>query len=321
MLRTLLRTTLLASLICSGSLLLAADDLSANFNVEPGGLLKVEAEHGSVEVTTGSGSEVSLEIDLKNWDEAEFFDEFTVDFTRNGNTVNVLIDSKKTFSSWFNWGRSKGFVLRAEIPYRFNVDLRTSGGSIDLGDLKGEARSETSGGSLRFGSIDGPIWGRTSGGSIDLDGATGGVDVETSGGSIRLGEVIGRIDASTSGGSISAEAISGEAELGTSGGAINVRHVAGSLRAETSGGNISAVFSEQPSGDCYLSTSGGGIAVRVASQSRLDLDARASGGNVRSDLDLQVRDKTKSHLEGTLNGSGPRLVLRTSGGGISIERY
>jgi DUF4097 and DUF4098 domain-containing protein YvlB len=303
----------------SGLWAVPPDSLTQTFEVAPGGVLKVSAELGSVEVTSGSSDQVQIEIVPKGWDLEEMQDDFTISFDQSGNDVLVEIKRKSSHAKWFNFGR-KGFVLYATLPFEFNVDLGTSGGSIAVADLKGEVKTTTSGGGLSFGQIEGPIWGRTSGGGIQLSECNGNVDVETSGGGIKIGAVDGTLRAHTSGGSISIESSSGSADLGTSGGSIRIENVAGQLRAKTSGGSIEAALLEQPEGECYLGTSGGSVTVKVASNLRFDVDAKTSGGQVRTELPISVRGTIgKTEVQGELNGGGPKLVLRTSGGDIRIK--
>ena len=62
------------------------------------------------------------------------------------------------------------------------------------------------------------------------------------------------------------------------------------------------------------------MTVELASDLRFDVDAKTSGGQVRTDLPLSVRGTvSKTKVQGELNGGGPKLVLRTSGGSIRIK--
>lgn len=295
------------------------ESLTQTFEVAPGGELKVRAERGSVEVTSGSSDQVQIEIVPKGWDLDELQNDFTISFDQSGNDVLVEIKPKSSLTKWFRFGR-KGFVLYATVPFEFNVDLGTSGGSIAVADLKGDVKTTTSGGGLSFGQIEGPVWGRTSGGGIQLSECRGNVDLETSGGGIKIGQVEGTLRAHTSGGSISIQSASGSVDLGTSGGNIRIEDVAGQIEAKTSGGSIEAGLLDQPEGDCYLATSGGSVTVKLASNLRFDVDAKTSGGQVETELPMSVRGTIgKTKIQGELNGGGPKLVLRTSGGDIRIK--
>ncbi len=141
---------------------------------------------------------------------------------------------------------------------------------------------------------------KTGGGSIDLDDLNGKVKVRTSGGSIALGKIQGNVDAKTSGGSI------------------RVDEVAGNIDAHTSGGSIKATLTKQPTADCRLTTSGGSVTAYLAPDIAVNLVASTSGGGVRSDFKVNGY-LTKRSIEGEINGGGPQLLLRTSGGSVSVK--
>jgi DUF4097 and DUF4098 domain-containing protein YvlB len=174
---------------------------------------------------------------------------------------------------------------KVSVPSHFNLDLKTAGGHIAVGDLKGNIKAETAGGEFRFGRIDGTIRAQTAGGSISLSRATGPVTLRTAGGRISIGE----------------------ARAG--------------VQAQTAGGSISAALAAQPEGDCRLSTSGGRIEVELASDLELDITAQTSGGRVEVDVPLSaVESRSRSWLRAKMNGGGPTLSLQTSGGSITLKK-
>jgi len=330
-------STFAAWIAQSGLLLVAStltasdvdDRLTQSYRVEPGSKLAVQADRGSIEVKSSPGDEVAIEVLRKVKGESrdraeEVLKNHEVKFTQDGDTVQVSAEMNKGWaSSWRDKGRNLQVRFLISVPKKFNVDLKTSGGSIKVADLTGQARSQTSGGSLSFGQIEGPIFGRTSGGSINVAGCKGDVDIKTSGGSIHLGDVDGNIAAQTSGGSLTVKQVSGKTVVKTSGGNIEVAEVKGSLEAITSGGSITASVADQPSGDCRLETSGGSIKVSLSDKVAVDVDAKTSGGGVRTELPVAavVRGEHKPNvLQGKINGGGPTLSLHTSGGGIFLQK-
>jgi len=53
---------------------------------------------------------------------------------------------------------------------------------------------------------------------------------------------------------------------------------------------------------------------------KLNLDAKTSGGRVHTDFPVTVRGEiSRRMLKAELNGGGPELYLRTSGGSIHIR--
>ena len=144
------------------------------------------------------------------------------------------------------------------------------------------------------------------------------VELKTGGGSIELSDLKGTVNADTSGGSIRLGRIEGDVEVETSGGSIRVDEVAGNIDAHTSGGSIKVKLSQQPTADCRLTTSGGSVVAYLAPGIAVDLDASTSGGRVSSEFDVKGTIK-KKRIRGTINGGGPDLVLKTSGGSVSVK--
>lgn len=296
------------------------ETISRRFEVSPGGLLTIRAERAAIEVRSGSGSSALIEL-IPGGSLQRIEDDYEVDIRQSGNQLIVEVDYLKDWGGWLggwkNWNKSLRIV--ATVPHEFSADLKTSGGSIKIDDLAGEVASETSGGSITAGRIQGPVKATTSGGSIELRGSVGSAYLRTSGGGITVGEVDGDVDVETSGGSIRLEHANGRVRAETSGGGITVREVSGPINASTSGGSIRASISRQPDSDCSLSTSGGGIDVRLAPGLGFELDARTSGGKVRANFPGAPAGSNSSRLTGRVNAGGPRLVLQTSGGSISVE--
>ena len=95
----------------------------------------------------------------------------------------------------------------------------------------------------------------------------------------------------------------------------------GPIIASTSGGSVSAYISRQPESNCDLRTSGGKIEIYLVDDIAINVDAKTSGGKVVSEFPVMVQGEVKkSVLVGKINGGGPELLLRTSGGNIKLYK-
>lgn len=290
------------------SLIAAEHQVDKSFSVKKDGLLTIEADLGSITVQTHSSNKVKAVVYFESKygsknDLMDKLDDFHLTFDQSGKNINIVFEKKH--KGGFSWNSSRKLRVRFEVkvPVQYNVDLHSSGGSIQVADLKGQANTHTSGGSLKFGNIEGDVNGKTSGGSIAIESCHGEVNVKTSGGGIRIGRVKGNVDAHTSGG------------------AVEVEEVFGNIVAKTSGGHIECTITKQPTDNCYLKTSGGSIRVNLKEDIAVNLDARTSGGKVRTDFPIVIQGELNSrHLRTEINGGGPDLVAHTSGGGIQINK-
>ena len=229
------------------------------------------------------------------------------------------------------------------------VNAETGGGSIDVGNVASDVRLHTGGGSIKVNSAKGKIEAESGGGSVSIISGLQGAVLETGGGSIQVERCAGRVKASTGGGSIDLGDIGGTAEMETGGGSIRLGSAKGPVRAETGGGSIELngvpsaraetgaggivakfVASNGEHHDSVLETSAGDISVYLAPNVSISVRASievANGHNIRSDFpDIRVTTEGGDYgpktvtAEGSLNGGGPVLKVRTTTGDICFHR-
>lgn len=286
------------------------DTITKSFSVEPGGTLTLESDIGSIEVQAVEGNTIEVEVIRKVKTTSEkrakkILEDFEIEFSQSGKDVYIKAEYER--HGWQKFWDSVSKRLRVKyivsVPRIYNLDLKTKGGSISVEDVEGKVSSRTSGGSLYFDHILGDVNGRTSGGSIKIGETDGNIVVHTSGGSIRINRAKGDVDAHTSGGGITVE------------------EVAGTIRARTSGGSVKAYISRQPESNCRLTTSGGSITVYMGEGIGVNVNARTSGGRVQTEFPVTLRGTiNKRSLKAKINGGGPELYLRTSGGSIYLRK-
>ena len=246
----------IALLLMAGGL--QAKTINKEFTVANGGLLKIATDVGAIDIETHAKETVLVEVEITGKNE----DDMEVSFKNNGDDVTIKGDFDR---SGFSFGNNHIRVTyKVTLPQTYNVDLNTSGGSIEIEDLEGEVDAYTSGGSISLEDIQGNVDIKTSGGSLDLDNITGKIDAHTSGGSIEL-------------------------KLAT-----------------------------KPTKDSKVKTSGGSITAYLVKNVAVNLSAKTSGGRVSSEFTVDGKI-TKRSIEGTINGGGPELVLKTSGGSVRIK--
>ncbi|HZW81318.1 MAG TPA: DUF4097 family beta strand repeat-containing protein [Candidatus Deferrimicrobiaceae bacterium] len=225
----------------------------------------------------------------------------------------------------------------------------TGGGAIDVGTINGDIGLHTGGGSIKVHHANGMITAETGGGSVEIVSATQGASIETGGGGIEVRQCTGKVKAETGGGNIDLGDIGGPAEIETGGGTIHLASAKGHVHAQTGGGGIelNGVPSAQvetgaggivvkfvktgaPASDSKLETSAGDITVYIAPGVALSVRASVDLGNghhITSDFpDIHVASEGDKwgprtlNAEGSLNGGGPVLKVRTTTGDICFRR-
>ena len=294
-----------------------------NYKVDGAGTLTVDADLGSVRVDTWPNDEVDVEIEKRRTGISEdsardAFEDLSVDVSQQENDIKIQLDRAR--NRRFD---NVSVDIRIKMPESYSLDLKTSGGDVDVGDLRGDVRARTSGGDVNIGHIseallqvhtsggDVSVKGggtetkvSTSGGDIEITGAQGPVNATTSGGDITIGSTTGGVTAKTSGGDITIEDAKDNVNVRTSGGDIRIGGTAGGVKGKTSGGDITI---ESVSGDVDVHTSGGDV--------RID----TSVGNVRAGTsggDIEIEDARGSVK---VNSSGGDIRIAGTSGGVTAQ--
>jgi hypothetical protein len=298
--RLIIAGIILTALVLSLTSSYAADKkFEKNFSVSPGGTLNLTTDVGMVVIIGTPSGEVRVLAEIKGKDRD--VKKFEVSADQAGKDVNVT--GRGPGAKWWFWGSSDLDVrFSIQVPREYNLNVRTSGGDIDVRNIKGGVLGKTSGGNLVVRDVEGTVKMETSGGNILSERVNGTVSFETSGGNVEIASTAGSVDATTSGGDI------------------RVSDVVGEVRVETSGGNVSVKVSGGNKG-IHASTSGGNIDISIPKDVGANIDASTSGGEVVCDLPVTMIGKIdESRLRGTLNGGGSTIYAHTSGGDVRIRK-
>ena len=304
------------------------EKIEKTYNVKSGGSLNILSQFGAIEIQTAEQDKVEIVITKKSKSELvgkveEMLADFELAFEHNGSDVHIRGAFKHGSEHWRKQLDLAKIHFLITVPQQYNIDLNTASSDISVANLTGDVRVRTSGGNLCFRSITGTVWGHTSGGSVEAVDVTGDVQVRTSGGSLRFGAIQGFVSGRTSGGSIKGTNCNSGMDVRTSGGNIWLGGISKNVNARTSGGSIQAAMKTQLQSECSLRTSGGKIILTLTPDVAVDLEAKASGGRVSTDFAVEpvIQGKArKNRLEGRINGGGPALKLRTSGGNIHLQK-
>ena len=281
----------------------------------PGGKLILRADTGSVGVTPGPGARLECHLLLRVFATSQerarrVFDAYRL-------TARLLEAGGVYLNAELPGGRNRDHTVGAEIdiklPARFNLQVETQGGDIELEDsLQGEARLTTAGGDIHARDISGPSRVETAVGSISLGNLGARTEVRTAGGSIRIGNVRGDATIETGGGNIQVGEVRGTLQAETPGGDVRIAGATGPVMAQTAGGLIQV---GPTSGTVRAATAAGGIRLRgtrgpVVAETQggsIDLlelqsgvQATTSAGRILAEFDAHAKSFASSMLETSL---------------------
>lgn len=263
-----------------------------SFPAQPGDTLTVRAKHGGDVLVTGWDKEEVhvLAIDRKS--------NMVVTFETTDQGVSVVARAEDEGAH----NISTDMKLEIQVPRRYRMDLKTSGGDVEIADLEGAMEVQTMGGD---------ILARRCAGEADLQ--TMGGDI-----TVREGRTDGRLR--TMGGDIEVETSSEEIDAETMGGDIEIR-CSGRIRASTAGGDIEIRLTGVDS-DCDASTTGGDIRLVIPQDYSADFSVHAM--EARSEIDgLDLRREGARFGTGTYHGKlgdgAHNVRLSTTAGDVEIE--
>jgi len=215
-----------------------------------------------------------------------------------------------------------------------NIEIRDTGGDVDIETRKSDIKVSDTKGSVKISGH---------GGEINVSGATGGLTIDGEFyGAIRADKVAKgvrfvshRTDLTLSQLAGHMEASPGHLEIFDAPGNVTVRtqdditleNTGGKVKIENRRGNVEVRFSAPPKEDIEIDNASAGITLSLPESSSFEIVADCHSGDIDSEFQadsLKLTSGSKSgdsHLEGKYgNGRGPKIILKTSYGSISIHK-
>lgn len=309
---------------------------SKEVQVKSGALLAIRLDTGgSIHIVGWDRDVVAVEARFTGRDADNV--EFAVESVSGGARIASEFKERRARNSL-------GGRLDIKLPRRFNLELHTKGGEIDIAGVEGRLEGETMGGDLRLRALRGELDLTTMGGNIRLTESAVDGEVTSQGGNVTLADVCGSVEAttmggnvvydnvdescggpcrevkiSTMGGNIAAPDASCGANLETMGGNITIERAEEYVRAETMGGNISIGSLD---GWVHATTMGGRISVSMVgdpSSGRRDVRLESKGGDIElglpeglsMEIDVTLAYTKRSSQQYSIESEFPLTIRRT----------
>ncbi len=277
--------------------------LNRAFDVNRGDRLVVALADADVVLSTGSGSvlEVSIQIDSEDASWArESFDEMDFEVEYSGGVVRVR--SEHDNGSRGNWrGHHQGanIVVVITHPADIEVEVSTGDGDIIADELNGRT-------SLRSGD-----------GDIQVTSLSADASIATGDGDIHIEELAGDVSLASGDGDIWVESITGSGtRIATGDGDVSLSDVRSEIQVATGDGDIEVHISELH--EVKIHSGDGDITVYAPSDAGADLRIEAEDLDLASVFRVVGRIRN-NRIEGTMNGGGPLLELRTNDGTVRLR--
>jgi Putative adhesin len=258
-----------------------AGDYSKSFTVSTRATVHVDTNDGSVRVTTGDAKQVEIHVDYRGYEEGKTLH---IDSHQAGDVIEFAARAATV------WPLSFGLHelhIEVRLPKDSDLKVDTGDGEIHASGLSGNIDLSTGDGHLSVSAMSGVLRLRTGDGGIEGSDLDGQCDATSGDGHIKLS---GRFDV------LKAKSGDGKIEINTA-----------------RGSKMASSWSVQ-SGD-------GAIEVALPGDLPVTVDASTGDGHVSSDIPITMSGGiSKSRVQGTLNGGGQSLTIRTGDGSIHLSQ-
>ncbi|KPJ90454.1 MAG: hypothetical protein AMS18_10865 [Gemmatimonas sp. SG8_17] len=259
--------------------------LDRQFDLGSGGTLTVEVPDGDVMVRTSPDSRASVQVVVSAHDRAwgrQVFERMEFAVRRSGDDLSVTATSPRVQDNEWRDNRGVGVQVEITLPQSFNLDVATSDGDIDIGDVAGRIELRTSDGDIVLGNVRGPA-----------------LTVTTSDGDVSAASIAAeRLAIQTHDGDVDVTVDSRSARIATGDGDIHLHLAAG--------------------GEVTLRTGDGDITIYADPSLNANVELRGEDVLVGPGFSLEGRVDRRG-AQGQLSGGGPLLVAETGDGTISIR--
>lgn len=282
--------------------------------------LELTTGSGSVEVRTGSSSQVQVtgRIRASEWFAGNSEEkikrlEANPPIQQSGNDIRIgHIDDPEL---------RHNISISYEVIVPAETDLRVQSGSGDqtVEGIRGPLDVSSGSGGLKISAIGDRVHAETGSGDIDIDRVNGNVHAKTGSGSIDANEIAGAFEGDTGSGHITLQQTApGSVRVDTGSGGMELHGVRGSLEAKAGSGTIQAEGS--PTGAWSVHTGSGEVKLKLPSDAAFDLDAHTSSGSISIDQPHTVQGSIgRKEVRGRVGGGGVPVEVETGSGDIQIR--
>lgn len=284
------------------------------FVATPDAALNVTAHRGFIVVDSSDDPVIRIEVAASTALENEragerLLQQMKFEWKHDGAVVSLHVTNPRESRVQVLVGEEQNveLVIKVTVPRGCHVDLATGGGNLRVGDIRGDVRLQTAAGTISCRGVEGSIVARNKDGDIVVSRCSGNVDLASVRGDVRTGTI---------GGYATLAAVSGNIEINSAG---------RGLVATTNGGDVTAGIPREFSGKASVRSSGGNVKLNIDPAAQVRIEASASWGRIRKDeearlpLEIESGGLGKRSLSGKVNGGGPVIEARASGGHVELS--
>ena len=206
------------------------------------------------------------------------------------------------------------------VDVKGDLEVHGQHTGVDVTDVAGRAVVETTFGDVTARKVGGELRAKTEHGSVQAMDVSGAVTVQASFDDVVLDRIAGPVDVAVEHGGLRAKALEKGVKARVSGDEVVLDGFRGAVDVEVQRAGIQLVPAGPLSEPVTATATHGGIRLQVPRESRIALEASAPGGEVQVDVPGLVLSHTDAgRASGTLGGGGSAVRLTADHGDVHVE--
>ena len=329
-------------------------------SVPPDARITIRNGRGDISVRASNESEIRIagKKNANAWNETDaqrIANPISVEITQNGDAyeihpagtgsgnarISLDLDVSVPKKSALTIRNEKGDISVSDMAR--SVSVSGNAGDVEIRDTMGDVNVDSRKGDIKVSDTKGDVKISGHGGEVSVSTVTGGVTIDGEFfGPIRADKVAKgvrfisqRTDLTLTQLSGHMEAGSGNLEISDAPGNLTLRtnsydvtieNAGGKVKVDDRNGTVDVRFSTPPKEDVEITNSSAGITLSLPESSNFEILADCHSCDIDSEFSADSLKKTStqsgdSHLEGKYgSGRGPKIILKTSYGAISLRR-
>jgi DUF4097 and DUF4098 domain-containing protein YvlB len=321
--------------------------------------ITIRGTHGDISVRPSEGAEirVSGKANVHSWSESDaekMAKPVSVEIVQNGDgyevrpsgmrgddkRVGVDMDVSVPSQSMVTIRNDKGDISVSDMTEP--VTINNGNGDVDVRDTANDVSVDSHHGDIRVSDTKGNVKLEGHGGQVDVLNATGGLTMNGEFyGPIRaekiakgvrfisqrtdltLTQLSGHMEFSS--GNLEISDAPGNLTLRTNKYDIDIENAGGKVEVQDRDASVDVRFSSQPKDDIEITNSNSTISLSLPGSASFEIVADCHSCDISSDFEGGSLEQTSQngdgHLQGKIgNGRGPKIVLKTSYGSLSLHK-
>lgn len=260
--------------------------------------------------------EVDISVAGCSTDEAEsILDRMQMSTQQMKDTLRVYSDGDRSDAEWWRWVRTLDVTVHVDLrlPPHVEGDLRVSGGTIDVADLKGHIDLKVMGGTCQAHNLQGTLDVRAESSDIVIEDFSGDeVVVRVAGGDLSMETIeTNTLSVRSVSAPVALATVDGTTSITANSASVDVQNLTGPCSIRSQGGPVH--FDGEPEEKTELTVVGSTLDVRLPESQASDLTMTGQILSLDDRFPFEG-DRSEHEIEGTLNDGGPSLILRAIGG-------